>query len=307
MLLLAACERMESTRGDSPQVAAAKTAVTRKLGTNDGAEFRDIVQFSDGVVCGEFNAKRKFSDSEFGFRKFIYNAPDPEKIVIDNGDLTPQAIDFWCSEQPDKKLRMLTASVAELTHACQAAGGKSTEFRCQLAATQKQALDELQAAASRTPSAAASAPGQAQAPGNPASATVAVAAVPAASSAAPSTPSGAAAPVPADVEAVLRTWRERWEAGDVDGYLRLYEATFTGGAKSRAAWEQQRRQKMANVRPSIGVEGLQAVRVTPHEVELRFVQIYVAKQHRDRGNKSMVFQRSPQGWLIADERWSALR
>ncbi|MDB5912986.1 MAG: hypothetical protein JWP22_1661, partial [Ramlibacter sp.] len=31
------------------------------------------------------------------------------------------------------------------------------------------------------------------------------------------------------------------------------------------------------------MEGLQAVRITPQEVELRFVQVYSAKQHRDTG------------------------
>jgi hypothetical protein len=108
------------------------------------------------------------------------------------------------------------------------------------------------------------------------------------------------------VEVALRTWRERWEAGDVDAYLRMYDASFTGGTGSRTQWEQQRRQKMKDVRPSIVVEQLQPVRVTPQEVELRFVQVYSAKKHRDKGNKAMVFRRTPQGWLIADERWSKL-
>jgi ketosteroid isomerase-like protein len=127
--------------------------------------------------------------------------------------------------------------------------------------------------------------------------------VPAAVAPAPAA-GNAEATVVAEVGAVLQAWRERWQEGDVDGYLRMYEPAFSGDAGSRAAWEQQRRQKMKNVRPSIRVEKLEALRVTPQEVELRFVQVYAARQHRDRGLKTMVFRRTPQGWLIADERWT---
>jgi hypothetical protein len=323
VVLLAACQREPAASGDSPQVAAAKAAVTRKLNTPESAEFRDIVEYTEGIVCGEFNVKKMFSGTDIGFRKFIYNAPEPGALAIDNGDLSRQDIGYWCSEEPDKRMRMLVASVTELGQACQAAGNNSSDASCRLAATQKLALDALRgpaAAAAGGASAAqagtaASGPAAVMAASAPGAAVVAsrapavtassAAAAPAASSSQPAVGGNPNAAIPAEVELALRTWRERWQDGDVDGYLRMYEASFTGGARSHAEWEQQRRKKMKNVRPSIGIERLQPVRTTPQEVELRFVQVYSAKQHRDTGNKTMVFRRSPQGWLIADERWAA--
>jgi hypothetical protein len=303
VVLLAACQRQEAASGETPQVAAAKAAVTRRLETPENAEFRDIVEYRDGVVCGEFNVKKMFSGTDIGFRKFIYNAPEPGQLAIGRSDLSPREIAFWCSDEPDKKVRMLAASVAELAQACEAARGNSSDMSCRLAATQKRALEELQGATAPAPGRAP--PGQASPAAAAASAVVAQPA-PAASASPPPVSGNADAAILAEVEAALRNWRERWEQGDVDGYLRMYEASFTGGAASHAQWEQQRRQKMKNARPSILVEGLQAVRITPQEVELRFVQVYSAKQHRDKGNKTMVFRRSPQGWRIADERWAAV-
>lgn len=320
VVLLAACGREEPPSGESPQVTAAKAAVAHKLNTPDGPEFKDIIEYRDGVVCGEFNARKMFSGTDVGFRKFIYNAPEPGTLAIDSGNLSRQEIGYWCSDEPDKKLRMLAASVAELAQACAAAGGKGAEMSCRLAETQKRAMAELQgptAAARGAPAGQAGAAGPVAAVPVAAAPVVAapvaaapvansVAAAPAASATQPPAAGKPDAAILAEVETALRTWRERWQAGDVDGYLRLYEPSFAGGAGSRAAWEQQRRQKMTNVRPAVGVEGLQAVRITPQEVELRFVQVYSARQHRDRGNKTMVFRRSPQGWLIADERWTPL-
>jgi hypothetical protein len=327
-VLLAGCGRQEAASGQSPAVTAAMAAVERRLDTPERAEYRYVVEYPDGVVCGEVNTKKMFSGTDIGFRKFIYNAPEAGGLVIDRGQVSREEIGYWCSDQPDKRLRMLVASVAELKQACEAAGNKSSDRNCRLAATQKEALDELQAASGRRAgeaarpaasqaAAAASAAPVAQAA--PASATVAAAPAPAptptptpaltpAPAPAPAAPSGNAdAALVAEVGTVLENWRQRWQDGDVDGYLRMYDPSFTGGSGSHAQWEQQRRQKMKDVRPSIRIEGLQAARVTPQEVELRFVQVYAARQHRDKGNKTMVFRRAPQGWLIADERWAAVR
>ena len=331
VLLVAGCQRqVQPAPGESQLVAAAKAAVTRKLNTPESAEFRHVIEYSDGVVCGEVNAKKMYSGTDIGFRKFIYNAPEPEQLVLQNADLSRQDMSYWCSEQPDKKSRMLTASIAELKEACDTSAAKNSDMRCRLAATQKQTLDELQAAAPRpaaAPAAASAAPAAAAGPAAAPTAAAPVATAPAAIAAAPAAAAPAAAvpaaaapaasPPPAaasaneeaaivaEVGAALQTWRERWQDGDVDGYLQMYAPAFTGDAGTRAEWEQQRRQKMKNVRPSIRVEKLEAARITPQEVELRFVQVYAAKRHRDRGNKTMVFQRTPQGWRIADERWAA--
>ncbi len=327
VLLLAACDRREPPpRGESPRITEAKAAVARKLNTPQSAEYRQVVEYSDGVVCGEVNAKKMYSGTDIGFRRFIYNAPEPGGLVLESAPLPPQDIAYWCSEQPDKRLRMLAASVAELRQACAAGGSKASDMNCRLAETQKRTLDELQAATGRkapapgAESQVATAP--APAPAAPVAAAAPAAPTPPAPAAAPPVAAAPAAPAPApapapaaggnaeaaivaEVGAALQTWRERWQEGDVDGYLRMYAPTFTGGTGSRAEWEQVRRQKMKDARPSIRVEGLKAVRITPQEVELRFVQVYAAKKHRDRGNKTMVFQRTPQGWLIADERWEA--
>jgi ketosteroid isomerase-like protein len=303
---LAACSRGPDTSGDSPQVAAAKGAVAHRLGTMNTAEFRQIVEYRDGVVCGEFDSHKMFSSAVAGFRKFIYNAPEPGALAIDAGNLSPQEIGYWCSEQPDKRLRMVAASLAELAQACRAAGGKSSDTSCRLAAEQKRTLDELQAEAAHpaaVAAASASAPGVAAAPQ---AAQVPPGAEPAAATASLAASSGNGdAAILGEVQAALGSWRQAWQDGDVDAYLRMYGDAFGGEAGSHAKWAQQRRQKMQNARPSIGIEDMKAVRVTPQEVELHFTQVYAAKQHRDTGDKTLVFRRSPRGWLIADERWKA--
>lgn len=309
--LVPACSRQQGASGDTPQVAAAKGAVRHRLDAIDPPEFRELVEFHDGVVCGEFSSKKKFSGEDVGFRKFIYNAPEPGALVLDGGNLSPQEIGFWCSEQPDKRVKMLAASVAELTQACKAAGGKSSDVSCHLAETQKHTLEELQAKSGssappvRQASAAPPAPVAPALPAAPPSAAVAAASPSPSPSAATSSDPEAA--ILQEVEVTLRNWRERWQEGDVDGYLRMYDPSFSGDAGTHAKWEQQRRRKMQDARPSIRIEKLQAGRITPQEVELRFVQTYSAKQHRDRGNKTLVFRRAPQGWLIADERWTRAR
>ena len=325
---LAACSRGPDTSGDSPQVAAAKGAVAHRLGTMETAEFRQIVEYPDGVVCGEFDSHKMFSSAETGFRKFIYNAPEPGALAIDAGNLSPQEIGYWCSQEPDKRLRMVAASVAELAQACRAAGGKSSDTSCRLAAEQKRTLDELQAKAGH-PAASSAGPAR-QAAAASATQPQASAAMAAASASAPvvaaapqaaqvppgATPAAAASSASADsgngdaailreVQAALGSWRQAWQTGDVEAYLRMYEDGFSGDAGSHAKWAQQRRQKMQNAHPSIGIEDMKAVRITPQEVQLHFVQVYVAKQHRDTGDKTLVFRRSPRGWLIADERWAA--
>jgi hypothetical protein len=316
-VLLAACERPPTPGDESPQIAAAKAAIARRLNSTETAAFRDVVEYRDGVVCGEFNGKRMFTGSDMGFRKFVYNAPEPGALAIDRGDLSREDLSYWCSEQPDKRLRMLAASAAELAQACQAAGGKSPDI-CRLAASQKATLEELQAQAGHAPAAPGSAAVARRAPEVSAAplaaasvpgpsvpvASAPVASAPGPAAASPQAPAGNAQnAIPSEVEAALQNWRERWQQGDVEGYLRMYEASFTGSAGSHAEWAQQRRQKMKNVHPTIGIERLQAVRVTPQEVEVRFIQAYAARQHQDRGIKTMVFRRSPQGWLVADERW----
>jgi len=315
LALLPACSRQQGESGDSPQVASAKVAVAHRLDAIETPEFREVAEFRDGVVCGEFSSKKKFSGVDVGFRKFIYNAPEPGELVLDAGNLSPQDIGFWCSEQTDKRARMLAASLAELAQACKAAGGKSSEVSCRLAETQKHALQELQAKSGtsappvRQASAAPAVTAAPAAPQAPPSAAPNTAASVAAATASP-TPASSSDPEAAilqEVEVTLRTWRDRWQEGDVDGYLRMYDPSFSGDAGSHAKWEQQRRRKMQDARPSIRIERLQAGRITPQEVELRFVQTYSAKQHRDRGNKTLVFRRAPQGWLIADERWSPTR
>jgi hypothetical protein len=106
LLLLAACERSpEPANGDTPGVTAAKAAVVRKMDTPERAEYRNVVEYRDGIVCGEVNAKKMYSGTDIGFRKFIYNAPEPGTLVIDSGTISREDVGYWCSEAPDKRRR----------------------------------------------------------------------------------------------------------------------------------------------------------------------------------------------------------
>lgn len=133
-------------------------------------------------------------------------------------------------------------------------------------------------------------------------------------SAAPSTAQAGAAPATAaaagrtaEVQQALQAWRQAWELGDVDQYLRFYDAGFKGDAATRQQWEQQRRARIGKQKVSVRAEDVRTRMLNENEAEVQFVQHYSAGGHADVGDKLLRLRRVDGGWKITQESWKARR
>lgn len=72
---------------------AAKAALEKSLRDPSSAQYRDVQTYSEGVVCGEYNAKNSYG-GYVGFKQFTYS-----KGAID----TAEKDSSWlCSNSPEK-------------------------------------------------------------------------------------------------------------------------------------------------------------------------------------------------------------
>ncbi len=100
----------------------------------------------------------------------------------------------------------------------------------------------------------------------------------------------------------ILAWRKAWVEGDVASYIGAYEAGFKGELASRAAWEKQRRERVAGGNVIVRIENM-AVRVMPEEAQAEFTQRYISSRHEDVGYKSMKLRKIGGKWLIVEEKW----
>lgn len=166
----------------------------------------------------------------------------------------------------------------------------------------------------------------AKAPEPAAPATTAVAKAPAAAPAAPAAPAAAApapaaqvakapeaAPAPApspssaatasrEVESAVKAWAAAWAAKDMRAYLGAYGKEFDPpGRMSRAAWEEERRDRiLGKSRISVQLSDL-SVSVDGNRATARFRQAYSADALNISGRKTLVLQKVGGRWLIVRE------
>lgn len=139
------------------------------------------------------------------------------------------------------------------------------------------------------------------APAKPASA-VAQASAPAA----PSTKSAAASTLDSnhvqEIESVVAKWAKAWSARDVKTYLSMYGKDFDPpGAMSRKAWEEERRQRIANKSSiSVKVEGL-SVRLNGNHAIATFRQDYRAGGLAVSSKKTLDLAKAGETWQIVKE------
>lgn len=124
------------------------------------------------------------------------------------------------------------------------------------------------------------------------------------SSSAASSPSTAAPPSPAaqDVAKALASWADAWSKKDTKAYLSHYSPNFTPPkGMSRKTWESEREERISRPswikvsydEPRISVDGNQAT------VKIR--QHYKASNLKSSSNKTLVFKKSGNNWLIVSE------
>ena len=77
----------------------AKSAVVRQLKDPQSAQFEQLTKFSEGVVCGNVNAKNAMG-GYVGFKPFIFNGAEEGEVDLQPG---PYEIEDFCNNKPMKK------------------------------------------------------------------------------------------------------------------------------------------------------------------------------------------------------------
>lgn len=86
----------------------AKSAVIRQLKDPQSAQFEQLTKFSEGVVCGNVNAKNAMG-GYVGFKPFIFNGEEEGEVDLKPG---PDSIADFCSNKPMKKVAKIERSLA---------------------------------------------------------------------------------------------------------------------------------------------------------------------------------------------------
>jgi len=144
---------------------------------------------------------------------------------------------------------------------------------------------------------------------------VATATMPATPVATPVVPVPVATPAPpppvdtgtteAAVRASLADWAAAWSGRRIDAYLGHYAAAFRAqDGQSRAAWEQQRRQRIGQARDiRVRMDNLTFLSHDGTTAEVRFTQHYRAHNFAETSRKTMRLAREADGtWRILSER-----
>lgn len=110
-IALCACgKKPNPTAASSPdtstaQIAGAKQAVEAQLSDPMSAQYRNVAAYSEGIVCGEVNAKNKMG-GYVGFEPFIY--PTFEGRVDMGKALSAGDVEIMCNNKDQKIAALLT-------------------------------------------------------------------------------------------------------------------------------------------------------------------------------------------------------
>ena len=105
------------------------------------------------------------------------------------------------------------------------------------------------------------------------------------------------------VTALVEQWRQAWASKQVERYLAFYADTFRPTHHpSRAAWAEERQQRLTRPEPiTLSIEQLQTT-TTPHEVKVTFGQHYQAGDFSETVRKALIWRKQAGRWLIVQER-----
>ncbi len=103
-----------------------------------------------------------------------------------------------------------------------------------------------------------------------------------------------------EVEAAVQAWASAWSRRDMNDYFAAYARDFNGG-KSRKAWEQERRDRIANRRNiSVKVSDID-VKVNGNKATARFHQEYKSDNLNVTSGKRLDLIRQGSNWVIVKE------
>ena len=121
---------------------------------------------------------------------------------------------------------------------------------------------------------------------------------------APAAAKPAGAPTADDVLASVNAWAKSWSDNDIPGYLGAYAADFrTPGGVSRAAWEAERKQRIAKPRQiQVAIESPKVEFDDSGRATVTFRQNYRSDTLKSTNTKTLVMTRAGDKWLILQER-----
>jgi ketosteroid isomerase-like protein len=103
--------------------------------------------------------------------------------------------------------------------------------------------------------------------------------------------------------AAHQQWLAAWQRGDVQAYLSHYAPDFEPSlGQSRAAWEQDRRQKVPKARAAtISIDKVQIQIRHDGSVDFRYLQTYGSDRYSDQSRKRLLWRKHNGGWKIIRE------
>ncbi|MEW6132455.1 MAG: tetratricopeptide repeat protein [Pseudomonadota bacterium] len=105
-----------------------------------------------------------------------------------------------------------------------------------------------------------------------------------------------------DVVETVQAWAKAWSSKDVKAYLAHYSPDFTPTGMSRAAWMEQRRERISKPkRISVILRDIQVRRISPDRAEVRFRQYYQSDTLRSNSGKTLDLALTDGQWLIVRE------
>ena len=104
------------------------------------------------------------------------------------------------------------------------------------------------------------------------------------------------------VTAAIDAWAAAWSKRDVDAYLNAYASDFKPEKGKRAAWAEQRRERITGAKSiKVTVGTPQVTSSGPDRATARFTQIYESDTHSDTSEKKLELRNVDGRWLITRE------
>ncbi|MGH8504806.1 MAG: tetratricopeptide repeat protein [Stenotrophobium sp.] len=105
------------------------------------------------------------------------------------------------------------------------------------------------------------------------------------------------------VNAALQAWANAWSNKDLPAYFAAYGADFTPeGAQSRAAWKQQRTERITKpAHISVKIKDVAMTQAAPDRMSVSFTQDYASDSFSDSVGKVLDLARSGDNWKIVRE------
>jgi tetratricopeptide (TPR) repeat protein len=120
----------------------------------------------------------------------------------------------------------------------------------------------------------------------------------------PAAPAAAVAGKPDtdEVMAYVNAWAKSWSENDIPGYLNAYAADFRTPTGNRAAWEAERKARIAKPRKiQVVIESPKVEFETSNRAKVTFMQHYRSDALKSSNTKTLVMTKAGDKWLIQQE------